>query len=75
MPDIDPSTMTVEERLALIQRLWGSLDERDVALTAAQQEELQRRLDDMEANPHDDVSWEVVRTRITAQSTNPKPQP
>lgn len=73
MPDIDMLAMTVEERLALIEILWDSLTEDDIPLTAAQQEELQRRLADIEVNPHAQMSWEEAHAVIRAQPTKPGP--
>lgn len=60
--------MTAEERLALIERIWDSLDPDDVGLTHAQREELERRLDDLESNPDETVSWIEAKRRIRGRS-------
>lgn len=75
MPDLDLSAMTVEERLELIARLWDSLEESAVPLTQAQEEELARRVADMEANPQDQMPWEEVRDRILGRGTKPGREP
>ncbi len=74
MPDIDVQAMTVEERLALIGILLDSLTEADVPLTPAQQAELDPRIAEVEANPHETVAWEVARARITTKATRSGPQ-
>ena len=58
--------LSVEERLALIEELWDSItdDSSALSVTDAQRAELDRRLDDYEANPDDCVSWEEVRADI-----------
>lgn len=75
MPDLDLSAMTVEERLELIARLWDSLEESDVPLTQAQEEELARRVAEMEANPQHQMPWEEVRDRILGRGTKPGLEP
>jgi len=64
LPKLDIESLSPDERLALIERLWDSLSADQVELTAAQQAELQRRLEDLERNPGDAVSWEVAQRQI-----------
>ena len=47
-PAIDIGRLTPEQRLRLLEQIWDSLSDDDVPLTAAQREELDRRLDDLE---------------------------
>ena len=54
------------DRLELIGALWDSLDDEEVPLTPAQAAELDRRLNDMEENPGDEMPWEEARKRIVA---------
>lgn len=56
----------VDERLALIEALWGSIsaDESAIPVTDAQRAELDRRVADHEANPNDVVSWDEVRASL-----------
>ena len=58
--------LSVEERLALVEELWDSIDESsgDLPLTDAQQAELDRRLAEHEANPDDVVPWEDIKASI-----------
>lgn len=64
IPKLDIDGLTPEERLALIERIWDSLSSEDVGLSRAQRDELDRRLDDMERNPQDDVTWTEAQRRI-----------
>ncbi len=64
LPKLDVQALTPEERLLLIEKLWDSLDNDHVDLTAAQQAEVERRLDDMDVNPDDVISWSEAQRRI-----------
>jgi putative addiction module component (TIGR02574 family) len=52
------------ERLEMIGALWDSLNDGEVPLTKAQVAELDRRLDDMDKNPGDEMTWEEAKQRI-----------
>lgn len=67
MPKVDVNALTPEERLLLIERLWDSLSENDVPLTPAQAAELERRLEDIERNPGDQMTWAEAKKRITGR--------
>jgi putative addiction module component (TIGR02574 family) len=59
--------LPVVERLQAVEDLWDSIAEdsqQPLGLSAEQRAELDRRLDDLEANPHDSLPWEKVRARI-----------
>jgi len=58
--------LSVEERIALVEEIWDSIAEA-TPLTPAQRRELDRRLQDHEANPDDAVSWEVVKASMAAR--------
>jgi len=58
--------LSVEERLALVEELWDSIAAA-TPLTDAQRAELDRRLADHEAHPDEVVSWEEVKSSITAR--------
>lgn len=62
----DFSRLSVSERIQLVEDLWDSIaaSGADVPLTAAEIQELDRRLDDLEANPGASVPWDEVRARI-----------
>jgi len=57
---IDIARLSPRERLDLIRELWESLEPRSVPVTPAQIAELDRRLDELEADPHPGIPWEVV---------------
>jgi putative addiction module component (TIGR02574 family) len=65
-PELDIAAMTAEERLSLLEELWDSLTTtpESIPLTAAQREELDRRLDDLEAEGPVGIPWDEVLSRI-----------
>ena len=66
---VDVSVMSDEERLDRLDRLWESMgrDPRALPLSAAQREELDRRLDDLEAEGPVGISWNEVVAQIRAR--------
>jgi putative addiction module component (TIGR02574 family) len=66
MEPIDLSTLSVSERIQLVEDLWDSIaaETGDVPLTDVQAAELDRRLADMDREPRAGDSWETVRARI-----------
>ncbi len=54
------------ERVAIVQEIWESMLEHpeDVAITAAQREELDRRWMDLQQNPDEGESWEDVKKSL-----------
>ena len=71
-PAFDIGKLSTEERLRLIEELWDSLgpDERDaLALTAEQQDELDRRLDALEREGPVGVSSDDLFDRIRKRSS------
>lgn len=58
--------LPVPERMRLAEAIWESIAETPEAieLTDAQKAELDRRLQDFEANPDAGSSWADVRSRI-----------
>ena len=58
--------LSVEEKISLVEEIWDSIAEA-TPLTEAQSLELDRRLEDHEANPNDVVPWEVVKASIAAR--------
>ena len=56
--------LDVEQRLALIEEIWNSIDADEsaaVQLSDAQRAELRARLLEDDANPEDVVSWEEIK--------------
>lgn len=56
----------VEERLRLIEEVWGSLSERpeDMVLSEVHKQDLQRRLDTYRDDPKAGSPWDEVETRL-----------
>ena len=62
--------LSVEEQIEYVQALWDRIaahPER-VPVPDWQRQELDRRLDDLEKNPEDGVSWEEFKTRLRSDS-------
>jgi putative addiction module component (TIGR02574 family) len=57
--------LTPPERLALIAQLWESLDESQLPLTAAQQEELDRRLASLDEDRRQGVNWNALKAELS----------
>lgn len=68
-PNIDINELSPEERLALIEELWDSLSGRPdaLALTDAQREELDRRIDEMDRDETLGEPWRDVLKSIREQ--------
>ncbi|MFO1161643.1 MAG: addiction module protein [Reyranellaceae bacterium] len=76
--DIDPGTLSVEQRLDLIDKLWLSIvvdasrgDKRaqevmdlDRPLEPEVLAELHRRADELERDPSRGIPWEVIRDEL-----------
>lgn len=62
----DLLALSVSERIQLVEDVWDSIVAApdSVPLTAAQKEELDRRLDAYHKNPDAGSPWEFVRERI-----------
>ncbi|MBI4480284.1 MAG: addiction module protein [Acidobacteria bacterium] len=66
MASVDIASLSLEERLRLLEELWESLSAKPEALplTHAQREELDRRLDDLDREGPAGIPWEEVLGRI-----------
>ena len=64
-PALDISRLTPEEKLDLIDEIWGSFGPADLALDDAQRAELDRRLEQVDRDGPTGTAWEVVRARMT----------
>jgi putative addiction module component (TIGR02574 family) len=64
--DFDFSHLTAAERIMLAQELWDSVHEEVEAapLTAAQRDELDRRLDELESGKTVGIRWDAVRDTL-----------
>ena len=56
--------LSPRERLALIAQLWDSLEYHDIALSEAQQAELDRRLDSLETDRHQGITWAALKADL-----------
>jgi putative addiction module component (TIGR02574 family) len=67
---VDVSVLSDEERLDLLDRLWESLgrDPRALPLSYTQRTELDRRLDELEAEGPVGIPWEEVVAQIRART-------
>jgi putative addiction module component (TIGR02574 family) len=63
---VDIRKLTHEQRLQLLEALWESLsqDPDRIPLTAAQREELDRRLDELELDGAGGIPWDEVLAQI-----------
>jgi putative addiction module component (TIGR02574 family) len=70
MASIDISTLTVEQRLELLDEIWVSLYEtpQAIPLTEAQREELDRRMDEVDQDGPDGIPWDEVLRRLRSKS-------
>jgi putative addiction module component (TIGR02574 family) len=74
--DVKPINLTdvlalpIAERLKLVEAIWDSIAEvpEAIAVTPAQQAELDRRLDDYLRDPASGSPWSEVRARIRCKA-------
>lgn len=61
--------LPVEERLILVEEIWDSIaaDSAAARLTDAQRMELQKRIEEDDANPDDVTPWEQVKASTLAR--------
>lgn len=61
--------MSPAERIALALEIWESVEAEaaELPLTQAQKAELDQSLEDVEANPDDEVSWEAAKAELRSQ--------
>lgn len=67
---MDISRLSRDEQLDLLDQLWESLgrDPEALPLSGSQKEELDRRLDELEAEGPTGLSWDDLVARIQARS-------
>jgi len=60
------TALTIEDRILLVQAIWDSIAVEQVYpdLTEAQQQELDRRIEDHESNPDDVLTWEEITASV-----------
>jgi putative addiction module component (TIGR02574 family) len=62
--------MSIEDRIRLVEAVWDQIaaDAALPPLSEAQKQELDRRLADADANPDDNIPWEVIREEARQRS-------
>ncbi len=70
MATIDIASLSLEERLRLLDELWESLSQTPEAsrMTLAQRDELDRRLDKLDREGPMGIAWEEVVRRIRSRA-------
>ncbi|MBS1821633.1 MAG: addiction module protein [Acidobacteria bacterium] len=61
------SRLTPPERLALISQLWDSLEEEQLPISAAQRDELNRRLAMLDSQQHETITWETLKAELESR--------
>ncbi len=58
--------LSIAERILVVEEIWDSIaaEQESLAVTEAQKEELDRRLDAYYASPDEGASWEEVKSRL-----------
>lgn len=67
--DVDIASLTPDERLSLLEELWDSRTAvpQALPLTDAQRTELDRRLDELDAEGPIGIPWDEVPSRIRSR--------
>ena len=58
------SRLSPPERLELIGQLWDSLENEQLPLTGAQQEELTRRLTSLDRDRREGITWAALKAEL-----------
>lgn len=66
---LDIASLTPEERLSLLEELWDSLaaTPEAIPITDAQRAELDRRLDELDAEGPVGIPWDEVLSRVLSR--------
>jgi putative addiction module component (TIGR02574 family) len=69
MGTIDIARLSPEQRLELLEQIWDSLatNPESVPVTAAQREELERRLDELDRVGPVGIPWDEVLRKVRGQ--------
>lgn len=62
----DITSLSIEDRIDLVQAIWDSIaaEQAYPDLTEAQQQEIDRRIADHEANPDNVLTWEEIKASL-----------
>ncbi|OKH40074.1 hypothetical protein NIES2119_03760 [[Phormidium ambiguum] IAM M-71] len=63
------TALSIEDRIDLVQAIWDSIaaEQAYPDLTEAQQQEIDRRIADHEANPDNVLTWEEIKASLRKQ--------
>jgi putative addiction module component (TIGR02574 family) len=66
---LDFRSMSIPERILLVEEIWDSIaaDQQSLEVTQAQKDELDRRLAACDAAPDQGSTWEEVKSRLRAK--------
>lgn len=69
MPSLNLDNLSPEEKLSLLEQLWDSLsaNPETIPLSAAQRQELDRRLDDLDRDGPNGIPWDDVLREIESR--------
>jgi len=72
MPRLDLDRLSTRQKLALIERLWVSIEDDDLPpLTKEEREELDRRIAEVDSGKVKAVPWEKVRKQLQRRLRRP----
>ena len=65
----DVKKLSIAERIILAEEIWDRIvdEQESLGLTEAQQDELDRRLENYHASPDEGTPWEELKTRLQAE--------
>jgi putative addiction module component (TIGR02574 family) len=63
------ASLSIEDRILLVQTIWDGIaaEQAYPDLTVKQKQELDRRIDDLDANPDNVMTWEEIKASIKGQ--------
>jgi putative addiction module component (TIGR02574 family) len=69
MRDLGIDQLSVADRITLVQEIWDSIldSPEQVPLTEAQKQILDKRIADLDANPHNVLTWDEIKARVRRQ--------
>jgi putative addiction module component (TIGR02574 family) len=62
------SALSVDERVRLVQAIWDTIEPETIALTAADEAEIERRLSAHSEHPDRVVPWDEVKAAALARA-------
>lgn len=70
LQDLGIDQLNVDDRLALVDAIWESIAAAPDALplSDAQKELLDRRIEELDANPQDVLTWEQIKAHVRGRT-------